>query len=206
MRRALHILIGMAALLALAACSTVPPRLQGEYADISPARVEPSAFGQSVRWGGVIVGVRNEADRTCFEILSRDLGTGLRPRLEDRTAGRFMACKPGFYDPEVFAKGREVTLTGRIETIEEHKIEAFDYRYPVLEVDELVLWEERREVIVHHDYPYDPFWFPYYRGGPYWGYYPFHSYYHFPGPYFSGRAVVRRPLPGPVQFDTDEDH
>lgn len=186
---------------ALASCTTVPTQLEGEYAAISPARVDPAVFGQTVRWGGIIVDTKNEADRTCFEVLSRELGSHLRPKLEDRTAGRFIACKSGFFDPEVFAKGREVTLTGRIDRIEEHKIEAFDYRYPVLEVDELVLWEERQDVVVHRDYHYDPFWYPYYWGRPYWGYYPYYRHPHGIG----GSFTVRKSLPGPVRLDSEDD-
>lgn len=190
-------------ILAVSACATVPSELEGQFAEISPARVDPAAFGQHVRWGGVIVETRNEASRTCFEILSRQLGSHLRPLLEDRTAGRFIACKDGFFDPEVFGKGREVTLTGRIDRIEEHKIEDFTYRYPVVEVDQLVLWEQREDVVVYQDY-YDPFWYPgypYYWGSPYWGYWPYYRH-----PFgIGGSARVRKTLPGPVRTGPDSD-
>jgi len=121
---------------------------------------------------------------------------------EDRTAGRFLACKPGFHDPEVFAAGREVTLTGSIRGIEEREIDQFKYRYPVIDVAELVLWQPRRDVLVI-DQMYDPFWypFPYYWGRPYWGYYPYYwGRYPFP---MSGRSQVYtrqlRPDPAEVQ-------
>jgi outer membrane lipoprotein len=188
------------AALALTGCATIPEQIQGSYSDISPARVEPTAFGASVRWGGVIIDAVNEADSTCFEILSRDLDKYLRPLQEDRTAGRFIACKPGFHDPEVFAAGREVTLTGNIRGIDEREIDQFKYRYPVVDVTELVLWQPRQEVVVI-DHMYDPFWYgyPYYRGYPYWGgYYP---YYRFGHPMHSrSYARTRTLLPNPAEM------
>jgi outer membrane lipoprotein len=178
--------------LLFSACTSVPTQLQGEYADISPARVQPELFGSKVRWGGVLVDTRNEQERTCFEVLSRTLDRYLRPRLEDSTAGRFIACTNGFHDPEVFAKGREVTITGQIQNVEVRKIEEFDYRYPVVEIIDMVLWEERQDVIIYDNY-YDPFYYPYYWGHPYWGYYP---YYRYPGPYHGPhRMDTRKTMP-----------
>lgn len=184
------------AVLALAGCTTIPEQIQGSFSDISPARVEPAVFGASVRWGGVIIDAVNEANRTCFEVLSRDLDRYLRPLQEDRTAGRFIACKPGFHDPEVFAAGREVTLTGSIRGIEEREIDQFKYRYPVIDVDELVLWQPRQEVLVI-DRMHDPFWYPYpyYWGRPYWGYYPYH-WNRFP---MHSRSYIRQTLPDPAE-------
>ncbi len=100
--------------LAVSACTTVPEQIQGDYPDIVPARAEPGVIGANVRWGGVILNSRNRGNRTCYEILSRELDKYLRPTQEDYTNGRFIACKDGFQDPLVFQKGREVTVTGTI--------------------------------------------------------------------------------------------
>ena len=191
-----NILAGMAAL-ALSACTTVPVQLQGDYAELSPARVGPDAFGSQVRWGGVIIDAMNKPDHTCFEVLSRELDKYLRPRIEDRTAGRFIACKGGFYDPEVFARGREVTVVGRVREVEERRIDDFNYRYPVLDLDELVLWELRQEVMVI-DTHYDPFWYPYFWADPFWGPYPYHRA-RYP---MGGRSTVRTRtlLPDPADI------
>jgi outer membrane lipoprotein len=192
------------AMLALAGCTTIPEQIQGTYSDISPARVEPSMFGASVRWGGVLIDATNEESSTCFEVLSRDLDKYLRPLLEDRTAGRFIACKAGFHDPEVFAAGREVTLTGTIRNIEVREIDRFNYRYPVVDVNELVLWEPRQEVMVI-DHMYDPFWYPYYWGGPYWGgYYPHYGYRYpygmYGGMYGRSHVYTRQLRPDPAEI------
>jgi len=189
------------------ACTTIPEQLQGTYFEISPARVEPSVYGSSVLWGGVIIDAKNKENHTCFEILSREMDKYMRPRVEDRTSGRFIACKPGFYDPEVFAKGREVTITGTIRNIEARQIDEFSYRYPVLDIDELVLWEIRQEVLVYNNY--DPFYYPYY-----WGYgfgygYPYHRYPYyggFPRHSYGGTARIRQTLPDPAVTSPRHKH
>lgn len=184
-------------LVPLAACTTVPEQLQGTYPAVSPAGVEPAAFGSTVRWGGVIIGATNAEDKTCFEVLSRDLDKYLRPKQEDRTGGRFIACKSGFYDPEVFAPGREVTLVGRIRDVEVRNIGEFDYRYPVVDLQELVLWEVREEVLVVDSF-HGPYGYPYYWHGPYWGYYPYYR----PAWPMHHRSYVRtrRLLPDPADL------
>jgi outer membrane lipoprotein len=179
------------------ACTTVPEQLQGSYAEISPARVQTEIYGTHVRWGGVIIGTKIYQEKSCFEVLSRELGKYLRPKIQDQTAGRFLACTSGFYDPEVYAKGREVTVTGEIKSVEVRKVDEFDYRYPVLGVDTLVLWEKRKDVLVHRGGYYDPFYSPYY-----WGYYPYgrFPYYHRPwGMYHGGGyTYTRKTLPNPA--------
>jgi outer membrane lipoprotein len=190
-----------AIILALSACTTIPEQIQGDFPDITPARVEPGVFGSNVRWGGVILDSRNKDDGTCFEILSRDLDKYLRPRVEDQTAGRYIACKSGFHDPAVFTKGREVTMTGSIMAIETRKLDDFDYRYPIMKVDSLVLWEKRRNVVVYRGF-HDPFYDPWYWRGPHWGHFP---YYRRPFPmHSSGFAETRQLLPDPAIIETRE--
>ncbi|MDZ4729616.1 MAG: Slp family lipoprotein [Xanthomonadales bacterium] len=203
MYKQMPLLIALLATLMMTACTSIPTQLQGEYADVSPARVEPATFGTPVRWGGIIIDAKNETNRTCFEVLSRELDRYMRPKVEDITAGRFIACKNGFFDPEVFAKGREVTLVANITGIEEHKIDEFNYRYPLLEVNDLVLWEERQDVLIYRDF-YDPYWYPYAWGSPYFGYYPYYRGVGGMGYGRSGYAVTRQTLPGPARLEPKE--
>jgi len=190
--------------LALSACTTIPEEIQGTFQEVSPARVEPGVFGSDVRWGGVILDSKNTGQGTCFEILSRSLDKYLRPELEDSTLGRFIACKPGFHDPLVFTKGREVTVTGRIQAIETRKVDDFDYRYPVLAVDDLVLWQKRKVVMRYRGYS-DPYFGPWglrggYGGG--WGGYPYYRH-PFPG-YNTGYAEPVVTLPDPAIVEPRE--
>jgi len=188
-------------ILALSACTTVPEQIQGTFPDISPARVEPGVFGSSVRWGGVILDSRNTDNGTCFEVLSRELDKYLRPELEDSTLGRFIACKPGFHDPVVFTKGREITVTGHVQTIEVRKVDEFDYRYPILDVDNLVLWQKRRVVMRYRGFN-DPFYGPWGWRGHYWGGFPYR---HHPFPSFStGTVEPRMMLPDPAIIESRE--
>ena len=154
--------------LALASCTTVPEQLQGEFPQLAPSQVDPGAFGTRVRWGGVILATRLEENRTCLEILSRELDKYLRPEREDYTDGRYIACKDGFQDPAVFTRGREVTTIGTIRNLRVQEIEGFAYSFPVIDAERLVLWEKRQKVLVYRGYP-DPLFYPW--GYPYRGYY-----------------------------------
>lgn len=154
--------------LILASCTTIPQQLQGEFPDITPAQVGPESFGARVRWGGVILDVELVDGATCLEILSRNLDDYMRPEQDDYTGGRFIACKPGFQDPAVFADGREVTTIGRIRNLRVKQIDDFRYSYPVLDTETLVLWEKRQRVIVYRGY-YGPYYYHYPWGYPYWG-------------------------------------
>ncbi|UXI69637.1 Slp family lipoprotein [Tahibacter amnicola] len=148
----------------LAACATAPAPLRGEFASQSPAM--PARDGDAVRWGGEVIQVTTEANRSCFEILARDLNDSARPRQRDESAGRFLACRKGFYDPEVFAKGREVTVTGVLSGMEERLVGEFRYRYPKVEADVIYLWRKPVETVrVYDPYPWfywDPFWHRHY--------------------------------------------
>ena len=205
----MRLLIIMIVTLAVSACTTIPEEIQGTYQEISPARVEPGVFGSEVRWGGVILSSKISDNTTCFEVLSRNLDKYLRPKLEDSTLGRFIACKPGFHDPLVFTKGRELTVTGSLRAIETRKVDDFDYRYPVLAVDDLVLWQKRGVVMRYRGYS-DPFYGPWgWRGGYWggwggWGGYPY--YYRHPFPrYTTGYAEPVTLLPNPAIVEPSED-
>ena len=100
----------------LAGCASQPKPLQGEFAPITPSdAVAMDQTGAAVRWGGRIVQVEPQPNRTCFEMMSTRLDIYGRPYwATDDVGGRFIACRIGFYDPALFEKNREVTFTGRI--------------------------------------------------------------------------------------------
>ncbi|MBS7457642.1 Slp family lipoprotein [Coralloluteibacterium stylophorae] len=143
----------------LAACATPPKPLQGSYAPLSPATAaQRQVPGDLVRWGGTIAEVVPQRERTCFELVGRPLdGRGRPDEDSDSSAGRFVACREGFYDPVVFERGRAVTVTGRIEGFETRTIGDFPYLHPRVAADVVYLWPEQREVDVIYD------------RGPYWG-------------------------------------
>jgi outer membrane lipoprotein len=156
-------------ILALAACATVPAPLNGDFSSLTPQQsLSGTHSGERVRWGGEIIKVEPGESSTCFEILSRELDASARPRSRDASEGRFIACRSGFYDPEVFVKGRELSVTGSISGTQVGRVGQFDYTYPRIAADTIYLWP-RRPVMIRQSasWPYDPFWGPGF--GPYWG-------------------------------------
>lgn len=168
----------------VAGCATTPTPLSGEFSQVTLEQARSQSLsGQRVRWGGEIVEVRPLDEKTCLEIMSRQLGASARPRETDATDGRFIACRPGFIDPAAFKPGREVTVVGNLEGVDSGKIGEFEYRFPRLAADTIYLWPKREKYDdrYRHYSPffYDPFFWPY----------PYYSHRFYPyGPYFIPKA------------------
>jgi outer membrane lipoprotein len=184
-------LILATAVATLAACATVPQPLQGTYTDVtSVAAQQGGASGAQVRWGGQIIKTAPGEQETCFYVLSRPLDDEARPKApssNSETQGRFVACRAGFYDPEVFSAGRDITVTGVVHGTVSEKVGDYNYAYPRVEANVVYLWPKRVAVNYPPGY-YDPFWGPYWGSpwGPYWG--PW-------GGYYPSRVIV---VPRPV--------
>jgi len=163
-----------AAVALLGGCATVPQPLQGNYANVTTtAAQQGGAGGTQVRWGGEIIKTEPGPQQTCFYLLSRPLDQQARPKAgtDGDSQGRFVACREGFYDPEVFTRGREMTVTGTLHGTVSQKVGEFDYAYPRVEADVVYLWPKRQLVQRAYYGPgfYDPFWGPGY-GPRYYGY------------------------------------
>jgi len=155
-----HLVSVLALATVLCACATTPAPLQGQFSPLQPEQaVAQEVPGEAVRWGGRIVDVHTEKLYTCFEIVGAPLDSSSRPRRVDESSGRFLACRTGFYEPEVFAVGRELTISGHIDGYETRKIGDYDYRYPRVAADVVYLWPERIENDYHdHYYPWGWGW------------------------------------------------
>lgn len=177
---------------ALTACATVPQPLQGTYTDLSTSSAQQGgAGGTKVRWGGEIIKTEPGPQETCFYLLSRPLDSQARPKAGSNgdNQGRFVACRQGFYDPEVFTRGREVTVTGTLQGTVSQKVGQYDYAYPRVQANVVYLWPKRPVVVNYPPGFYDPFWGPGF--GPYWG--PWGD------PYWNRpRVIVVRPVPPPA--------
>lgn len=179
----------------LAACATVPQPLQGNYANVTASAAQQGgAGGTRVRWGGEIIKTEPGPQETCFYVLSRPLDSQARPEAGNSgdTGARFVACHAGFYDPEVFTRGRELTVAGTLHGTVTQKVGQYDYAYPRVEADVVYLWPKRPLVASYPAGFYDPFWGPGF--GPYWG--------GWGDPYWGGywggpRVIVVRPAPAP---------
>jgi outer membrane lipoprotein len=163
------------ACLTLGACATVPKPLVGDYADTTPHQARTTAARTHVRWGGEVIRVEPGNDSTCFEILSHPLDDSAHPLRRDASEGRFVACRQGFYDPEVFTRGRDITVTGTLDGTEKRKVGEYDYVYPKVAADVIYLWPEPRYVRSYQPYPFypfygaDPFWPGNFGGWGFWG-------------------------------------
>ncbi|HEY0197696.1 MAG TPA: Slp family lipoprotein [Rhodanobacter sp.] len=177
----------------LGGCASIPKPLEGNYASVSTASAQQGGAGGShVRWGGQIIKTEPGQQETCFYLMARPLDGQARPEggSAGDNQGRFVACRNGFYDPEVFTRGREVTVTGTLHGTMTQKVGEFDYAYPRVEADVVYLWPKREAMIGYPPGYYDPFWGP--GWGPGWGYGGWGN------PYWGGRSrviVVRPPPP-----------
>lgn len=144
------------AALALAGCVSVPTPLQGQFSALDPvAATQRDATGETVRWGGTLARTEPLAGQTCFEIVGRPLGSIARPVSNDRAQGRFIACRQGFYEPQVFAPGRAVTVIGHIAGYETRPVGDYAYRQPKVAADVIYLWPVQREVdVVYQPTPF----------------------------------------------------
>lgn len=171
---------------ALAACATMPQPLQGNYSNVTTLTAQQGGSGGAqVRWGGEIIKTEPGQQETCFYVLAQPLDDQGRPVRgnEGSSQGRFVACHAGFYDPEVFTRGRELTITGTVHGTVTQKVGDYDYAYPRVDANVVYLWPKRPTAVAYPGY-YDPYWGPYWGGpwgpwgGPYWG------------PYWGGPAVI----------------
>jgi outer membrane lipoprotein len=191
--------LSVAGTLALGGCATIPKPIAGNYAPVSlDAARTGAATATPVRWGGEIIETKPAQQETCFFVLAKPLDSQARPQAGGESMGRFVACHAGFYDPEVFTKGRDLTVTGTLDGTVQHKIGGFDYTYPKVAANAIYLWKPEPQY-VRTPYPgwgpgyYDPFWNPW---GPWGGYGPW-GYRGWGYGYTPRVIVVPRPMPAP---------
>ncbi|MEW6646104.1 MAG: Slp family lipoprotein [Pseudomonadota bacterium] len=156
--------------LALGACATTPLPLR-EAPEHGPGpdqvRVAPEQYtGTVVRWGGIITAVDNGPADSVVELVSRPLSGNGRPLETDQSEGRFLVHISGFLDPVVYANGRELSVAGRVEGVEQRNIGEYRYSYPVLRAIGHHLWPPRLPPQADPFY-YPPYHRPWYPYGPY---------------------------------------
>ena len=161
-------LIGVV-LLVLSSCSPVLDRdiMKEGVRDFSLAylRETPEVFeGKLFILGGLIVQTRLTGTGSQLEALSVPVDSYGYLQRTDHSQGRFLALYPkskGLLDPMVYKKGREVTLAGEFVEARKGKIDEMEYVYPVFEIREIYLWDERKDYYApNYYYPYyDPFFY-----------------------------------------------
>jgi outer membrane lipoprotein len=132
-----------------------------------------------------------------------------------RSEGRFIAVMPaeqGVMDPEVFTRGRGMTIAGRFTGIKKEKIDDMEYAYPVFEINDFYLWPNYYQGYDHYypGYYYDPRYYPrsYDYWDPWWGYprynYYFDYYYWRVPPVYRGAPPPSQPPPRPPSLQRPE--
>ena len=138
-------------------------------------RQDPDAFtGRTVIVGGDILSPRNTEQHTFIEVLQKPLDAFERPLSTDQTEGRFMARCESYLDPALYAKGRQVTIAGRVLGSFTGKVGEAQYVYPLINCIEIHLWPQlSASAYDTGSYFYPWYWHPH-----------FHPFYPYPYPFF----------------------
>lgn len=137
---------------------------------------DPDAYeGDMVLLAGVIVKTTIDANGATLEIYQTDMDWEQRPKDLDESKGRFLAHHDRFLDPEIYSKGRQVTVAGEIVGTKIMKLGAMDYPYPLLRAEEIHLWKKEKSL------PSEAYsWYPMGDGYPWggWGFWPWYPWYY----------------------------
>ncbi len=134
--------------------------------------------GSIVIWGGKIIETQNVAGGSEIFVLETPLDYQEMPEAEKYSEGRFIAKSSTFLDPEVYKKGRTITVAGEIAGRETKPLGKAEYTYPVIMVKQIHLWKKHR---AYYTYPPPYYYGPYYR--PYDWYGPYGPYDRYGWPY-----------------------
>jgi outer membrane lipoprotein len=203
----------------------LPDQLQkqvDESVSFTDLKADPSAYqGKTVMLSGIVLKSKRVKDRTEIEVLQIPTGSGAAPTKDRaRSQGRFLAFKSGeFLDPAVVDAGTPVTVVGEVREAVTRSLDDGDYRYPVVEIEHVVDWDEVNPQMraAPYAYPYGrsmyaypySYWGPYggyggwYGGYPYYGYPYGYPYYFGPGFGFRGGSTAPSgppPSSAPPQF------
>ena len=136
-------LILVLALLLTAACSSMEPYPASGSRSITPGQVsrqKSAPLATPVEWGGVIVSLENLRNSTELEIIAYPLARNGQPDTDEPPVGRFIAVSGGYLEQADYARGRQVTVSGRIDRLREGKVGQAEYLFPVMLTQELRLW------------------------------------------------------------------
>jgi outer membrane lipoprotein len=142
-------------------------------------KAAPDSYrGQSVVFGGEVLGAKRLKEGTRIEILQLPLDrSGHFGTDRTQSQGRFIAMQRDFLDPATLPPGTRVLVTGEVTGSMTLPLDETEYTYPVVEARHL-------EVVPPPEMAYRgrrPYYYPYMGPGPYWG--PYGTPYWRPWPY-----------------------
>jgi outer membrane lipoprotein len=130
---------------------------------------DPTAYvGSIVLWGGRIIEAIPQPEGSELIVLETPLDYLEEPKTAKYSQGRFIAKSPRLLDPEVYQKGKKITLAGEIVGKETRPLDKTKYTYPVVLIKQIHLW--RRHLVYVSPYPY------YWYGPGWWGPWPYGYY------------------------------
>lgn len=125
---------------------------------LSRLREMPAEYkGRLYILGGMIVNTRLTEAGSEIEALYVAVDSLGYLREGEQGKGRYLAVFPrakGILDPELFKRGREITLAGEFVETRKGKIDEMEYIFPVFEIKQINLWSEAG----YYDYP--PYYYP----------------------------------------------
>jgi outer membrane lipoprotein len=144
----LKLLGGLSVLLLLLVCSACAPaiskhlRQQAEPAvSFAALQTDPGAYqGRIVILGGIIAQVTPQTGGTEVEVVQKPLDYFQEPKSTDTSQGRFLVKADRFLDPLVFRQDRKITVAGAVIGSEVRKLQDMDYRYVLVQGQEIKLW------------------------------------------------------------------
>jgi outer membrane lipoprotein len=106
---------------------------------------DPEAYkGKIVILGGVIAQTTTKSGQTELEIVQKNLDYFNEPETADKSEGRFLVITDRFLDPLIYKKDRKITVAGEVMGSEVRKLDELEYRYPVINSQEIKLWSETK--------------------------------------------------------------
>jgi len=142
MKRSWFFILGLLAF--IGGCVPVISKTLLKEAQIIPFRElssEPERFrGKTVILGGIILDLKVEKEKTVLEVLQVPASAYERPKDIEKSEGRFIVEYPSFLDPEIYKKGKAITVGGVVRGKEIGKIGERELVYPLIEGKEIYLW------------------------------------------------------------------
>jgi outer membrane lipoprotein len=156
--------------LLLMSCSVISNQVRKEAVSVSSfaalVKDVEQYRDQTIIVGGSVLKVDNQTSGTVITALQVPLKSGDKPGSKDQSDGRLIISTPQFLDPEVYTKGRKITVAGKIIGSSRDEVGTAPIPYLKLESIELHLWPQYQPSRYYYPH-YSPFWAwndPWYRG------------------------------------------
>ena len=129
----------------VAGCASTPididdPAIVVEPVTAAQVAGDPDLARGTVLWGGTVIGAANLASGSQLELLAYPLDRTQRPQVGRASQGRFIVTSDAYLETVEFAEGRQVTVLGSLDGLDEVVIGEARRRLPVVRANQLHLW------------------------------------------------------------------